>query len=46
MVILPEAVYVTKTSERRDSGTAYTTKELADEVVAALDQVSNGPHGG
>jgi len=30
---LPGAIYVTKTSERRDSGTQYTTKELADEIV-------------
>ena len=27
------AVYVTETGSRRDSGTAYTTKELADEVA-------------
>ncbi len=33
MVFLPGAVYVTQTSLRRDSGTAYTTEELADEVV-------------
>ena len=32
-VILSGALYVTQTSDRRDSGTAYTTKELADEVV-------------
>lgn len=30
---VPGAIYVTKTSERRDSGTQYTTKELADEIV-------------
>lgn len=33
MVFLPGAVYVTETGSRRDSGTAYTTKELADEVA-------------
>lgn len=33
LVFLPGAVYVTETGSRRDSGTAYTTKELADEVV-------------
>jgi hypothetical protein len=44
MVILPGALYVTKTSERRDSGTAYTTKELADEVVRyALEPLVYAP---
>jgi hypothetical protein len=33
MVFLPGSVYVTETSARRDSGTEYTTKELADEIV-------------
>ena len=33
LVFLEGAVYVTETGSRRDSGTAYTTKELADEVV-------------
>ena len=33
LVFLQGAVYVTETGSRRDSGTAYTTKELADEVV-------------
>ena len=33
MVFLPGSLYVTQTSLRRDSGTAYTTEELADEVV-------------
>ena len=33
LVFLPGDVYVTETGSRRDSGTAYTTKELADEVV-------------
>ena len=33
LVFLKGAVYVTETGSRRDSGTAYTTKELADEVV-------------
>lgn len=33
MVFLPGAVYVTETGSRRDSGTAYTTRELADEVA-------------
>jgi hypothetical protein len=33
LVFLPGAVYVTETGSRRDSGTAYTTKELADEVA-------------
>ncbi len=33
VVFLEGAVYVTETGSRRDSGTAYTTRELADEVV-------------
>ena len=33
LVFLEGAVYVTETGSRRDSGTAYTTKELADEVA-------------
>jgi hypothetical protein len=33
LVFLESAVYVTETGSRRDSGTAYTTKELADEVA-------------
>lgn len=33
LVFLAGAVYVTETGSRRDSGTAYTTKELADEVA-------------
>ena len=32
-MFLPGDVYVTETGSRRDSGTAYTTRELADEVV-------------
>ena len=33
LVFLTGAVYVTETGSRRDSGTAYTTRDLADEVV-------------
>ena len=33
LVFLQGAVYVTETGSRRDSGTAYTTRELAHEVV-------------
>jgi hypothetical protein len=33
LVFLPGAIYVTETGSRRDSGTAYTTRDLADEVV-------------
>ena len=33
LVFLKDAVYVTETGSRRDSGTAYTTRELADEVA-------------
>ncbi len=32
-VFLPGSVCMTQTSSRRDSGTEYTTRELADEVV-------------
>ena len=32
-VFLDGSLYVTETGSRRDSGTAYTTRELADEVV-------------
>lgn len=32
-VFMPGSLYVTQVSLRRDSGTAYTTKELADEIV-------------
>ncbi|MCY3926569.1 MAG: hypothetical protein OXG52_13885 [bacterium] len=34
VVFLPGATYVTETGRNRDSGTAYTTRELADELVA------------
>lgn len=33
LVFLPGAVFVTETGHRRDSGTAYTTRGLADEVA-------------
>src|SRR5262249_33535292 len=33
MVFPAGSMYVTQTGAKRDSGTAYTTKELADEVV-------------
>lgn len=33
MAFLPDSVYVTKTTERRDTGTQYTPKDLADEIV-------------
>ncbi len=33
MVFLPDSVYVTKTTGRRDTGTQYTPKDLADEIV-------------
>ncbi len=33
LVFLPGSIYVTKTTERRDTGTQYTPKELADEIV-------------
>lgn len=32
-VFTPGTVYVTETSHRRDTGTEYTTRELADEIV-------------
>ena len=32
-VIAPGSLFVTQTGAKRDSGTAYTTRELADEVV-------------
>ncbi len=43
-VFMPGALYVTQVSLRRDSGTAYTTKELADEVVQyALEPLVYSP---
>jgi hypothetical protein len=33
MVFMPGSVYVTATTERRDTGTQYTPKDLADEIV-------------
>ena len=33
LVFLERAVYVTETGSRRDSGTAYTTRELAEELA-------------
>jgi hypothetical protein len=33
MVMHPGDIYVTEVSQRRDTGTEYTTKELADEVA-------------
>ena len=33
LVFLKGAVYVTETGSRRDSGTAYTTRDLAEELV-------------
>ena len=33
LVFLEGAVYVTETGSRRDSGTAYTTRELAEEIA-------------
>jgi hypothetical protein len=33
LLFLEGSVYVTETGSRRDSGTAYTTRELADEVA-------------
>lgn len=33
LVFLPGSIYVTKTSERRDTGTQYTPRDLADEIV-------------
>lgn len=43
-VYLAGSVYVTEVSHRRDSGTEYTTKELADEVVRyALEPLVYSP---
>ena len=43
-VFTPGSLYVTQVSLRRDSGTAYTTKELADEVVQyALEPLVYSP---
>lgn len=43
-VLMPGSLYVTQVSLRRDSGTAYTTKELADEVVQyALEPLVYSP---
>lgn len=47
LVFMPEDVYVTETSSRRDSGTAYTPRSLADEVAKyTLDPLiyEPGPH--
>ena len=44
LVFLPGSVYVTETGSRRDSGTAYTTKELAEEVAKhTLDPLCYSP---
>ena len=44
MVFLPDSVYVTKTTERRDTGTQYTPKDLADEIVKyALEPLVYNP---
>jgi hypothetical protein len=44
MVLLPGYVHVTEVSHRRDTGTEYTTKELADEVVRyALEPLVYSP---
>ena len=32
-VFLPKSIYVTQTTERRDTGTQYTPKDLADEII-------------
>ena len=43
-VFLPGALYVTKTLERRSSGTYYTPRSLAEEIVHhALDPVAYAP---
>lgn len=43
-VFMPRALYVTQVSLRRDSGTAYTTKDLADEAVQyALEPLVYSP---
>ncbi|MEO2104475.1 MAG: hypothetical protein ABGZ36_02415 [Actinomycetota bacterium] len=47
LVFLPGDVYVTETSNKRDSGTAYTPRSLADEVAKhTLDPLiyEPGPH--
>lgn len=47
LVFLPGDVYITETSSKRDSGTAYTPRGLADEVAKhALDPLiyEPGPH--
>lgn len=49
MVFRPGSVYVTTTTARRDSGTEYTTQELAEEIVRhALEPLvySPGPRDG
>lgn len=44
LVFLPGAIYVTETSRKRDSGTAYTTRELADEMARyALEPLVYAP---
>lgn len=44
LVFLPGSVYVTETTRKRDSGTAYTTRELADEVAQyALEPLVYSP---
>jgi hypothetical protein len=44
MVMHPGSIYVTEVSHRRDTGTEYTTKELADEVVRyALEPLVYSP---
>ena len=44
MVFMPGSVYVTATTERRDTGTQYTPKDLADEIVRyALEPLVYAP---
>ncbi len=44
VVFLPGTMFVTKTGAKRDSGTAYTTRALADEVVThALEPLVYSP---
>jgi hypothetical protein len=44
LVFLPGDTYVTETSAKRDSGTAYTTRELAEEIAKhALDPLMYSP---
>lgn len=44
LVFLPGDTYVTETSAKRDSGTAYTTRELAEELAKhALDPLIYSP---